>query len=122
MTTYLCAMSKLRVASKKTHRKEETSVSTVQPTEYQTKRSKVATIEELTVEETKDAHFREATTKVRISASKFYVDRNGTLMPEPNIYRCVQKMELVSLGEPILHVEQLPQFLATQVSDACIIQ
>lgn len=93
----------------------------VQLTGRQTKKGKVSIMDELTVEKTKYAYFREAMTQVGMSGSKFHVDHNGLLVQTSTIDGCLQKLVPISFGEHILHVEHCPPVVFhTQVSQECM--
>lgn len=65
--------------------KEETTVGAVQPTERHTTKGEVREMKDLTMEQTRDAYYCEATTQVRINASEFHADHTRLLIQRSNL-------------------------------------
>lgn len=86
-------------------KKRETTVNKVQPTERQTARRKVPTIKEVTVEETKKAYCREATTLVGMRGSEFLDEHNGILVRTMKVNFFLPEAVPVLLRQPIFHMD-----------------
>lgn len=87
---------------------DEKRVSTVQVTERQKMIGKVATIEEFTIEQTKEAYCCKATTPVGMCDSEFYVYHNRILFRTSKIDDCLHKAVPVPLKKRILFAEHYP--------------
>lgn len=83
--------------------KKETGVSAVQPTEHQTTKREVPTLEKLIARQAGDAYCREATTQVGKSSSELHGSQNGLLVRTTRINGCLSKVVRVLLRERILH-------------------
>lgn len=83
----------------------ETSVNTVQTAKIQKTRGEVPTIEELTVEQVKDAYYHEPATQVGINGSEVYGDHNGLPVQPSKIDVCKQKVVPLSLRDHRHHAD-----------------
>lgn len=86
-------------------KKGETKVFTIKGMQRQRTEGKVSTIEERTIEQTKDEYYRGVSSQRWWSGSKFYTDRNGRLVWKSKIDCCLWKVVPVSLRERFSLVE-----------------
>lgn len=76
--------------------------------ERQTERGTVWTIEELTLDQKKDAYFHEAGTEVQMSRSEFYIDRKELLVRTSKIDGWLLKVVPDLLREHIIYAKIFP--------------
>lgn len=94
--------------------KRETIFSVTQPSGSQTMKGKVPTLEELTVEQTKDADWRKDLTQVRIGLFEFDVDDSGFILRIVKIDGCLQILLALLLRDRILNAEHYALSAAKQ--------